>query len=1178
MRTYVQVFCLKPSQQPTRKPALAVRDESGPNIKKFQAGNHDRNLCGVQPGLPERPTYSFGIARLVLLVSVILGVSGVAAAQSVAARLMGTITDPSGAVVAGAVVTTTNDGTGKRQTVVAGRSGEYVVFPLEPGTYHIQVTKDGFRSVSLRDVVFDVNDSVVRDFHLAVGSSSDAVTVSAASAPLLTQDISVESVITARQLNALPLNGRDFNQLVLLTPGATDNTVATSVNLDFGSYSLNGNRAFSNEYLIDGVSNNNPFQGKSALPLSVDAIAEFKVISGVPPAEYGHAATAISAVTKSGANAFHGAVYEYYRGNQLLANNPFDSVSGNESFLRNQFGGAFSGPVRVPHYDGRDKTFFFANYEGSRQTDTATRVDTVPTAAFWKGDFSSLLARGIQLHDPFATGKPAISGNRLDQYKGGSLITKTAKALSAFFPNPNLPGLANNLVQFPNENSNADQFTARVDQTLPRGPVLMARFSYANSGGFSPNLLGTPGVGLSEPVDSRNGQITWTSPIRNSLVNELRLGGMNYSDIVTYSPGNLPTVASLGLQGFEQASLAVPPLPRITFAGNDAFTTIKYGPTNGFGEAALSMTTNIFTVADSVLITKGRHTFKFGFEGRRDYFNVLQQTNARGALTFTGSATSANSSGYSLADFLMGLPSSTQQVPIKPKALLTENEYAGYGQDTWQLTPRVILDAGVRYEYSPSPSEVKNRLAMFDPNIPGGGFVVACSNGQLPSNYFLPSVVSKLTDSSGNFIFPVVCGSSVGYNAANLVSTGSKNWAPRVGFAWDPSGKGLYSIHAGYGIVYTRYPVQYFLQTMLVNPPFAGLFPYSQKITSGTAALTLDAPFASSGKASVSPVGIANNFQLPNNQQWNLTVQRTLGAGNVVSLAYVGNKGTHLFRSYNVNQAEVNSVTGAVTQPYSGTFGTSSIPIRYSNGNSTYNAMILEFRRRTARGLSLQANWTLAKAIDDVGTNVQTAALDVLSPGRDRANSDYARRHGINVNTIYNLPFGRGHAFGSSMPVWADAMAGGWIVSGIWHWTTGRYLTATTNALGGLSTNRPDAVPGVNPNLPFGMRSRNHWFNPAAFTQPPLLDPSTGLPRFGNAGRNTIIGPGINQADMSLRKTVPLKNETRRLSVEMSLFNAFNHPNWGDPDTNISNTNTVGIVSTISKPMREAQFAIRLDF
>ncbi|WP_263417768.1 TonB-dependent receptor [Terriglobus albidus] len=1110
---------------------------------------------------------------------VLLYLAGSAVAQSVAARMMGTVTDPSGAIVTNAVVTATNLGTGAAQSARTNRNGQYVLFPLEPGQYDITVAKDGFAGVSLHGLSFDVNDSALRDFRLKVGSSAEVVTVSTSSVPLLTQDISVQNVVTQEQLNALPLNGRDFNQLVLLSAGATDNTVATSVNLDFGSYALNGNRAFSNEYIIDGVPNNNPFQGKSALPLAVDAIGEFKVVSGVPTAEYGHAATAISSITKSGTNGFHGALYEYYRGNQLLANNPFDTVAGNETFLRNQFGGAIGGPVRLPHYDGRNKTFFFFNYEGSRQTDTATRVDTVPTADFWNGDFSSLLSsRKIQLRDPFISSRPAIPGNRLDLYKGGSLMTKTAQALRTFFPSPNLPGLANNLVQFPTESANMDQYTARIDQMLPHSQSLMVRFSYVNTGGFTPNLLGTPGVGLSEPVDSRNGQVTWTAPVRRNMINELRLGGMNYSDIVTYVPGTLPTVSSLGMQGFEQGNLSIPPLPRITFSGNDAFTTIKYGPTNGYGEAALSMTSNIFTIADSLLVTKGRHTFKAGFEGRRDYFNVLQQTNARGALTFSGFASSANSSGYSLADFLIGLPSSSQQVPIKPKALLTENEYAAYGQDSWRLTSRFVLEAGVRYEYSPSPSEVKNRLAMFDGDLPGGGFVVACDNGKLPSDSFLPSVVAKLTDANGNFVFPMVCGSSVGFNAKNLVTTGGKNWAPRVGFAWDPSGKGLYSIHGGYGIVYTRYPVQYFLQTMLVNPPFAGLFPYSQKITSGKAALTLDAPYGGAGgKPSVSPVGINKNFQLPNNQQWNLTVQRKLGADNVVTASYVGNKGSHLFRSYNVNQAEVNS-NGVITQPYSTNFGTSSIPVRYSDGNSIYHAMILEFRRRATRDLNLQANWTLAKAIDDVGTNVQTAALDILSPGRDRANSDYARRHSINVNAIYKLPIGRGRAIGSSMPAWADAVTGGWIVSGIWHWTTGRYLTATMTSQGGLSSSRPDVVPGVNPNLPFGQRSRNQWFNPAAFAQPPLLDPATGLPRFGNAGRNTIIGPGTNVADMSLRKTFALGGETCRLSTEMSLFNAFNHPNWGDPDTNISNTNTVGIVSGISKQMRIAQFTVRLDF
>jgi len=285
-----------------------------------------------------------------------------------------------------------------------------------------------------------------------------------------------------------------------------------------------------------------------------------------------------------------------------------------------------------------------------------------------------------------------------------------------------------------------------------------------------------------------------------------------------------------------------------------------------------------------------------------------------------------------------------------------------------------------------------------------------------------------------------------------------------------------------------------------------------------------------------------------------------------------------LFRSFNANQAEVDPTTGKITQPYSALFGTTSIPVRQSDGNSTYNALATEFRRRVSRGLNVQANWTWAKAIDNVGTNVQTAGLDILSPGRDRADSDYARRHTISVNSTYELPVGHGRAFASNMPGWADALAGGWNLSGIWHWTTGRYMTATYTAQGGLSSNRPDVVPGVDPNLSRDQRTIQQWFNPAAFTTPPLLDPATGLPRFGNASRNTIVGPGTNDVDMSLRKSFRLNGDTRRLSFEMSLFNAFNHPNWGNPDTSISNTNTVGTISTLSKPMREAQFAARLDF
>lgn len=659
-------------------------------------------------------------------------------------------------------------------------------------------------------------------------------------------------------------------------------------------------------------------------------------------------------------------------------------------------------------------------------------------------------------------------------------------------------------------------------------------------------------------------------------MNEFRFAGMNYSDIASYTAGTAPTVASLGLQGFEPGDNSIPLFPKITFSGTDAFTTIKSGPTNGYGEAALSMTANIWTLADTDTISLGHHVLKFGFEGRRNYFNVLQQSTARGSMTFTGSSTSATSSGYSLANLLMGLPSSTQQVAIKPKALLLQNEYAAFAEDNWRVTSRLTVDLGLRYELSPSPTEQHDRLAIFDPDLSGGGFVVACKDGNLPTDQFLPSVVSKLADKSGNFPFPLVCGSSVGYNAENLVKAGNKNFAPRVGVVWDPTGSGLYSIHAGYGIVYSRYPMQYFLQTALVNPPFAGTFPFSQKITSGKAALTFDAPYASTGSVTVTPLGIARNFDLPDNQQWNLSAERSIHNTNVVSIRYVGNKGTHLFRSFNANQPQVDPLTGVVSEPLSAHFGTTSTLVRHSDGNSTYNAMTLEYRRRAARGLNLQANWTWAKAIDDLDLNPQAAGLDAVSPGRDRGNSAYARRHQINVNGTYQIPFGRGLAFGSHLSPWADSLFGGWLVSGIWHWNTGLFLTPTTTSEGGLSNTRPDVVPGMNPNLPRSQRTRTHWFNTAAFVAAPLLDPTTDLPRFGNASRNTVIGPGLDTVDLALRKAFRL-GDTQRITAEVNFFNALNHPNWGTPDMNISDS-TAGSITAISKPMRQSQFAVRYDF
>jgi hypothetical protein len=986
---------------------------------------------------------------------------------------------------------------------------------------------------------------VARNVTLEVSGIGQSVTVSADAAAMATDTSSVESTIVRRQVEELPLNGRDFNQLVLLAAGAVDNSVGGGT--DFGAVALNGNRTYGNDYLVDGMPNNNSFQNTSATPLSIDLIREFKVYSGVAPAEFGQGGAQVSVVTQGGTNKLHGNLFEYYRGTTFEARDPF-SATNERSFMRNQFGGSAGGPVI------RNRTFFFFNYEGNRQNQDATRLSSVPLDAMWKGDFSALIPLGIQLRDPLAAGRPNIPGDRLDQYLGGVRISKTAQALQPYFGSPNLAGIGNNASRQVEQDISADQFTIRGDQMLPRDQSLSLRYTKSHSGGFIPNLLGSPGVGRTEPLDSINGSAAWTAVVTPRIVSEFRLGGMKFGDVTSYTAGGLPTAQSLNLQGFSSGGTAIPLLPQMSFSGVGAPTNIKFGDTATFGEAALSMIENVYTLTETVSHTMGRHNLKYGYELHREDFNVLQQSNAGGQISFASSATSSNSTGYSFADFLIGLPSSSQQVPVKPKILLRQTEMAGFVQDNWRVSPAFTVNVGVRYELFLNPYEDRNRLAMFDVNT--GAIVVASDNGKLPVDQYLPAVVSKLADAQGNFKFPVLSDRQAGFDPRRLLDTRVNNWGPRAGFAWQFADRTV--LRGGYGIFYSRYPIQYLLQTVAVNPPFAGTFSYSQSIQNATPALTLDAPYSLSGSASVSPAGIQKDFGLPDNQQWNLAIERDLGRHTTATLGYVGNKGTHLFRSINANAAYLDPVTKQVVRRFNSTYGTSTINFRETNGNSIYNAMNAEVRHQAARGLTFAGSWTWAKGLDDVGSTVQAALLDVQNLGRDRANSDYVRRQTISLNGVYDLPFGLR-------------------LGGIWRFTTGRYLTPTFTSAGGLSNSRPDVVYAVSPNLPRDERSPDHWFNPAAFAVVPAVDPITGLPRYGNAGRNTIIGPGVNVVDANLAKVFPL-GERKSITLRIEAFNLLNHPNYAAPNLNISNTTTVATITSVVKPMREVQFAARFDF
>jgi hypothetical protein len=486
------------------------------------------------------------------------------------------------------------------------------------------------------------------------------------------------------------------------------------------------------------------------------------------------------------------------------------------------------------------------------------------------------------------------------------------------------------------------------------------------------------------------------------------------------------------------------------------------------------------------------------------------------------------------------------------------------------------LSIGLRYELNFNPVEDKNRLAMFDPAL--GAIVVASDNGVLPVSQYSPVIVQDLTNANGTWKFPLVSDKQAGYPARSLLDTQYGNWGPRFGFAYHLPSAHQFVLRGGYGIFYNNYPIQNLEQVIAINPPFAGTFNFTQAITNGVPAITLQSPFAGSAAASVAPGGLVVNWDLPSNQQWNLTLERDLGWGTTLSLGYVGNKGTHLFRAENLNENHIDPVTGKTVYTYQSSFGTSAISERTTDATSIYHAMQTVFRRRLNHGLLFEFNWTWAKGIDDVGSALNASSLDVENLGRDRADSSYVRRHTIHMNWTWEMPVGRGQALMPNAPRWLDLAAGGWRLSGIWTRYSGMRFTPTINNTG-LANTRPEYIYGVQANLPPDQRTVQRWFNAAAFTAPPATCGPTGtLACFGDAGRNILVGPGIDEVDASLSKSFPIRSERRRLTLRFELFNAFNHPNYGLPDANISDVNTVGSITTLVKDMREAQFAVRFDF
>ena len=1028
-----------------------------------------------------------------------------------------------------------NEATGFERTTVSTGSGDFEVALLPvTGRYTLTVSSQGFeKQADFRDSTAGRSERPVRrDFE--VGSLSQTVTAQAESPVVNTESGSIGDVIENRTILELPLNGRNFAQLATLTASAVVGPPNGSPT-GFTTIAVSGGHAGKTEFLLDGITNQEQlFDGIQFTP-SVDAIQEFKIQANSFSAEYGRGNAVINGTIKAGTNEFHGDIYEFLRNSALDAKNFFNT--GDKAKLeQNQFGGTIGGPIK------RNRTFFFAAYEGTRINQGNSSNTVVPTEAQRGGDFSAL---STPLKDP-TTGLP-LPGNRIPN----ALIDPATAYFLQFIPSANTAqGTFYYNAPF---TSNADQGNIRVDHRFSDSDALFARYSINNLDQYNPGSFPTSG-GRSISLRTQNAVLSETHIFSPTLLNELRLGyARMYRTDAPQGLGTNHTVLS-GIGGFEETTANFPGFPTISITG--------YGGISGNDFSPLTNPTNTYEIIDAATWIHGAHSFRFGMDLRQARMFSTNAAHSRGDFNFEGGYT-----GDGFADFLTGYPASANR--DFPRNLFGETitNYHFYVQDDFKVSPKITLNLGLRYEFNPQPSSLQNQGSWFDPHT--GLIAVSQYNGapnltaQQVSRFAYPQFQNY-------FITPKQAGVP-----NQLLFNQHDNWAPRLGVAYRPSDDNKTVIRAGAGIFYLLQSGNNTVSQPILNLPFIVDETVSQPAVNGlptTRAESLFQPFSANSSFNTPYLATFDpHNRVPYLAEWNFAVQRELMANMALEVAYVGSKGTHLesFYPFNVPTIDPND-----TRPYqerlpfpafsSGTF--------LSNGNnSTYHSLQVKLEKRFSYGLSFLASYAWQKSLDGTSDDQNGDSVDDpfnLRTMKGPSNIDIEHRFVFSYG--YQLPFGRGRLVGNSMPRVLDEVVGGWQLAGIVTVQSGFPFTPQLGQSDPANVNyayarRPDVVgTGSQPN-----QSIDRWFNINDFVVP---QPFT----IGNAGRNILRGPGLQNWDLSLMKNFNF-TERKYLQFRAEFFNIFNHPNFGLPNSNIEDQIHGGQITNANDP-RIMQFALKLYF
>ena len=1124
--------------------------------------------------------------------------------------ITGTVIDSSGAGIAGAKVTATNTATNTTRNSETNGAGSYTIPFLVPGVYNVQAEASGFKLANHTGIVLQVEATARIDFTMELGEINQTVEVNATAALLTTEGSGVGTVVESGRIQDLPLNGRNYLQLVTLSPNVTAELVpgGTSTLRQGGErsqqdFSIGGQRIEFNHYTLDGVENTDPNFNTWAVRPSVDAIQEFKVETGVYSAEYGRGIGQISVTTSPGTNQYHGTVFEFLR-NSLFDAREWNQAAGIKNpFRRNQFGYTLGGPVVVPRlFNGRDRLFFMSNFEELEERQTLQSIGSVATNQMRSGDFS---ASGFTIYDPLsrtftkdANGNPlAVSAvpfpnNEIPVTRFNN-VAQSLLQLPGEYPAPTVPSnsTANNYYRQGPHSTAWQQFNFRADFNESAKSFWFSRFGW-NDEYFQQR--GASGAGAAGPFPTSEGRYLTTvyqamlaniRPLSSTVVNESRFGWTHFSNTQLTHFGYLQNV---------QAQLAIPGISDVGPIGWGAPSVGLANGLTGFGDGPDGpyVTANdIFEWLDNVSIVRGSHSLRIGGEIRRDRVNEYGNVFTRGSYSFAGTnGATANpasplTTGYSFADFLLGYASSARNATSLTNTMLRGTSTAGYVEDVWKVTPKLTLNIGLRYEYF-QPYHDKYRgitnFILFDPGVGPNGLLAGTKTPVL----IRPGSQSVYQDASARFTdaVPTANGAQLSsYGVGNaLVKDDRLNFAPRVGLAYAPSN--AWTIRSGLGIFY----VQDITNGMIFETGRNLAGGYLLNTNPQTQNINLSNPFASNTAVCTGWTGVCQaagtqvesvdpNLRTPYVIQWLFTIQRQLAKNLVLETGYIGNEGHRLDRGHLYNTAVLptgpnDASTQTQRRPWP-VYGN----IQSINGdvNSNYHAATGKLTQNLTQGLTYILSFTWSKAIDG-GSSIRPGAAGTYSAINaynfhpERGLSDFDVPVRFVASPMYQLPFGHGKRF-ANRNAFGDKIVGGWQLGSVvtlahgTPWTVGS-IGNTNNT----SSNVPNAT-GISP-FPADPTPQHYW-NIAAFN---YTDPVLRY-QYGNVARNVLFVPGTMEWDFSAIKKTSIR-EHDNLEFRFEVFNLPNHPNWSPPVSSAPNAPATFGVITSAKTMREMQLALKYSF